>query len=171
MTDGPRDELGRPIADQERLLSTLAAHRVDFLVAGGVAVIMHGYSRFTRDLDIIPSPDQSSMRDLAAALSELQAHAVTARGERVEVDLAHPESLSVGNYFLSTKFGALDLFNGPRPDLRRYRRLEAAATSVEVAGHDVKVISKADLIAMKRDAGRPKDLRDIAALTELERNQ
>ena len=29
---------------------------------------------------------------------------------------------------------------------------------------------KQRLIAMKREAGRPKDLRDIAALTEVERN-
>jgi hypothetical protein len=34
----------------------------------------------------------------------------------------------------------------------------------------IKVISKDDLIAMKPGAGRPKDLADIAALTEVERN-
>ena len=86
------------------------------------------------------------------------------------MDLSHPESLALGNYFLETKFGALDLFNGPHPNLKRYRRLEADALEVVADGLQIKVISKDDLIAMKREAGRPKDLRDIAALTEVERN-
>ena len=37
-------------------------------------------------------------------------------------------------------------------------------------GSTIQVISKEDLIDMKREAGRPKDLRDIAALTETERS-
>ena len=35
----------------------------------------------------------------------------------------------------------------------------------------MKVIGRADLIAMKDAAGRDKDLRDIAALTEAERRR
>ena len=35
----------------------------------------------------------------------------------------------------------------------------------------MKVIGRADLIAMKDEAGRDKDLRDIAALTEAERRR
>jgi hypothetical protein len=167
--DGPTDELGRPIADQERILVILAANDVDFLIAGGFAVVFHGYVRFTADLDIIPSPAAANMALLADALRELDAAAVGSRGERRELDLSDPESLAVGNYFLVTKHGAMDLFNGPRPDLKRYRRLESDSVSVTVADREVKVISKADLIAMKREAGRPKDLADIAALTEVER--
>lgn len=166
----PRDPLGRAVAEPEPLLAALSRHGVDFLVAGGLAVILHGYARLTLDLDIVPSPRQESMRRLTAALSELEAVAVGARNERLPLDLSHPESLAVGNYFLETKYGALDLFNGPRPDLNRYRRLDRDAIEVDVAGNAVKVVSKDDLIAMKREAGREKDLADIAALTEVERN-
>lgn len=166
----PRDELGRPLADHEALLAALVEHEVDFVVAGGLAVNLHGYIRLTVDLDIIPSPREANMRRLAAALRHLDADAVGAKGERLELDLSHPASLAVGNYFLSTRLGALDLLNGPRPDLKRYLRLEGDAVEVKVGDHAIRVISKDDLISMKREAGRPKDLRDIAALTEVERN-
>ena len=164
------DQLGRPIADQGALLRVLVSHSVEFLIAGGVAVIAYGYLRLTVDLDIIPSPHVANMRALAHGLREMHAAAVTGSGERLPLDLTNVEGLVVGNYFLITDHGGLDLLNGPRPDPKRYRRLEAAALETEVAGLPVKVISKADLIAMKREAGRPKDLRDIAALTEVERN-
>jgi hypothetical protein len=169
MTDEQTDELGRPIADHERILGALLAGDVDFLVAGGVAVIAHGYLRFTADLDIIPSPAERNMSRLAQALSDMDAMAVGSKGERLPLDVSHPPRLAVGNYFLTTKFGALDLFNGPRPDIRRFERLRHAAVDTKLGDLDIKVISKDDLIAMKREAGRPKDLADIAALTEAER--
>jgi hypothetical protein len=40
-----------------------------------------------------------------------------------------------------------------------------------MAGDTIRVISKDDLIEMKREAGRPKDLADIAALAEVERGR
>lgn len=165
-----RDALGREPADPRPILASLASHSVDYLLAGGLAVIAHGYGRLTLDVDIIPSPDAANLERLAAALGAMEAVALGAKEERLPLDLSHPESLAVGNYLLETKHGALDLVNGLRPDLQRYRRLEGRAVRAAVAGNEVKIISKGDLIAMKREAGRPRDLEDIAALTEAERN-
>jgi hypothetical protein len=141
------------------------------LLIGGLAVIAYGYPRTTQDVDILPAPDAANMRRLAAALRELGATAAATGGARFALDLSHPESLALGNYFLDTAHGGLDLVNGPRPDRKRYRRLAANAVEREVGGLRLRVISKDDLIEMKREAGRPKDLRDIDALTELERNR
>jgi hypothetical protein len=162
--------LDRPAADPRPMLGVLEDHAVDYLVVGGLAVVAHGHQRLTLDLDIYPAPDAANMARLAAALRDLDAAAVGTHGERLELDLSHPESLALGNDFLVTKHGAMDLVNGPTPDLKRYRRLDAASVAVTVAGHEIKVISKADLLAMKRESGRPKDLSDIAALTEVERS-
>jgi hypothetical protein len=170
VADRARDQLGRKAADPRPMLAALAEHDVEYLLVGGLAVIARGYGRLTLDLDILPSPASANLKRLAAALAELDAVAIGAKQEQLPLDLSHPESLAVGNYFLETKHGALDLVNGPRPDLKRYRRLESNASTLNVSGDEVMVISKADLIAMKREAGRPKDLADIAALTEAERN-
>jgi hypothetical protein len=166
--NGP-PELKRGPGDPAGIFAALDSHAVEYLVVGGLAVIAHGYPRITQDVDILPSPAAANMPRLAAALAELNAAAAGARGERLELDLSHPESLALGNYFLITDAGALDLVNGERPDLLRYRRLEATAIESSLAGQTIRVISKDDLIEMKREAGRPQDLADIAALTEVER--
>ena len=163
------ESLGRPRADLRRILATLARNEVDFIVAGGVATVAHGVPRLTLDVDVIPEPGAANMRRLAVALGELNARAFDDRRRELPLDLTHPEGLALGNYFLLTDAGGLDLLNGPRPDMKRYRRLASRSISVEVAGSDVKIIGRDDLIAMKREAGRDKDLRDIAALTDVER--
>lgn len=168
-TEGP--SLGREVATPRAILAALAKHEVEYLVLGGLAVIAHGYPRTTQDVDILPSPDAANLRRLGAALRELGATAAGTGGARFALGLSHPESLALGNYFLDTIHGGLDLVNGPRPDLLRYRRLAAGGIEVTVAEQTIRVISKDDLIAMKREAGRPKDLADIAALTEVERGR
>ena len=153
------------------ILRALNDAGVQYLVAGGMAVQAHGYLRLTLDVDIIPRPDQVNMARLAEALDAMDAAAVDDRGNRLPLDLSHPEVLSLGTYFLTTRHGALDLFNGPRPDLKRYRRLDEAAIAATIEDVPLRVLGKDDLIAMKREAGRPKDLEDIAALTEAERQR
>ena len=165
------EALDRPPGNPEIILPTLVRANVEFLVVGGIAVFVHGYPRTTQDVDILPSPDAANMRRLAVALRELDAYATDDRARRLEIDLGHPEGLALGNYFLVTRAGALDLVNGARPDLKRYRALAARSVEVEMAGVPIRVIGRADLIAMKGEAGRDKDLRDIAALTEAERRR
>lgn len=165
------DQLDRQPADHQAILEALVAEGVLFLVVGGMAVQAHGYVRLTLDVDIIPRPDQGNMARLATALGRIDAAAVDDRGVRLPLDLPHPERLAVGDYFLTTRFGALDLVNGPNPDLKRYSRLEEAAIEVTLPTVSFRVVGKADLIAMKRLAGREKDLADIAALTESERGR
>jgi hypothetical protein len=165
----PPDELGRAPGDLGAILGVLVAHEIEFLLIGGLAVIAHGHTRTTGDVDIIPAPRTENWSRLAAALSELKASAFDDRGRRLPLDLSHPESLAIGNYFLVTRAGGLDIVNGPRPDLKRWLALAGRALQITVAGASVNVIGLDDLIRMKRETGRDKDLRDIAALTEVER--
>ena len=55
------------------------------------------------------------------------------------------------------------------PGAAPYPELRSRALAVEVFGVQVRFADRDDLISMKRAAGRPLDLGDIAALTADER--
>ena len=40
-----------------QLVSDLGEHRIDYVVIGAIALMAHGYPRFTEDIDIILTPD------------------------------------------------------------------------------------------------------------------
>ena len=80
----------RRAADATEILSTLARHDVEYVVAGGYAVQVHGHVRTTHDVDILPNPGIRNMRRLAAALVELEAVAIDAGGAELAIDLSEP---------------------------------------------------------------------------------
>jgi hypothetical protein len=72
--------------DLRALVAALHAREVEFIVVGGVAVGAHGYLRATRDLDVVPDPEHTNLRRLAAALGDVAARlpvVAHAAGERL----------------------------------------------------------------------------------------
>lgn len=152
--------------DPRRLLETLARHRVDFVVIGGVAVQAHGHPRTTQDLDVVPAPDTANLERLAAALDELGVEPTAIDGELQTIDPSDPADLARSrNLKLHTAAGRIDLMNralGSPP----YDDLAARALRIRLGELEVAVAGLNDLIAMKHATGREQDLRDIAALSE-----
>lgn len=129
---------------------------VEFIVVGGVAVTVHGYERFTADLDLIPRPDPENLRRLADALAEL-----AEPGEAPD-----PSDLDAAHRAVETRFGRAHVIREVK-GLPSYEELERGAVRVDFAAEvTVAVCGKEDLIAMKRAAGRPRDALDVAYLTE-----
>jgi hypothetical protein len=151
--------------DAERIFATLDAHRVDYVVVGGIAVQVHGHVRMTNDVDLIPSPTPANLERLAAALGDLQARILNPGAEHQSIDARMLPRATL--WQLSTPHGDIDILHdapgaAPFPQLRRRAlRIALGDLTVAVAGRD-------DLIKMKRASGRPTDLADIAALTEPE---
>ena len=76
-------------------------------------------------------------------------------------------ALRAGDVFtLSTRFGDLDLLAHPEPGLD-FESLHARSIAAEIFGLEVRVASLADLIDMKRAAGRPKDQIELEILGAL----
>ncbi|HWM63881.1 MAG TPA: hypothetical protein VNP96_07830 [Solirubrobacterales bacterium] len=165
------DHAEQPL-DIAGLLEVLARHGVDYVVIGGVATQVHGHRRTTMDLDLTPDPDPENLSRLAAALIELQARPREAGFEQAEVSVADPERLAVAAIVppLVTRHGQVHILKEPK-GAREFDQMRKAASVVELDGIEVAIASLDDLIRMKRAAGRPSDLDDIAVLTEVERQQ
>jgi Nucleotidyl transferase AbiEii toxin, Type IV TA system len=151
------------------LLSRFIDAEVDFVVIGGVAVIMQGAPRFTKDLDICYSTDTANLDHLGRVLVSLKA---TLRGVEDDVPfipdgrtLRHTQILT-----LHTPEGNLDLL--VRPDgSPAFKSLKARANEMRLDGLVVPVASVPDLMAMKRAAGRPQDLVDLETLEIIRRRK
>jgi hypothetical protein len=166
------DERGeRPLAIAG-LIEVLARHGVDYVVIGGVATQVHGHRRTTMDLDLTPNPDPENLARLGAALVELEARPMTSDFEGVEISVADPERLAVAPIVppLRTRHGQLHVLKEPKGG-RGFDELREAALVVDLNGVEVAIVSLDDLIRMKRAAGRPGDIEDVAALTEAAKQQ
>jgi predicted nucleotidyltransferase len=149
------------------LLVRLADAAVDFVVIGGIAVVTHGHIRTTRDLDITYATDQANLDVLGRVLVDLDARL---RGVAEVVPFVPDgRTLRAAEILtLETTEGALDLLATP-PGAPAYSELKQRAEVIDVDGRSVAIASLDDLLAMKRKAGRPRDLEDIEALEELRR--
>jgi hypothetical protein len=154
----------RPL-DARQLLETLARHGVDYTIIGGIAVQVHGHRRTTKDLDIVPAPDDENYARLAAALAELDATPL----ELPAAGAPSADQLRTAPIVppLLTRHGELHVVNQV-PGAAPYAELRSRAVVIELDGLELAIAGLDDLIAMKRAAGREADMRDIAVLTALE---
>jgi hypothetical protein len=154
------------------LLRALRERGIEHIVVGGFAVNAHGFIRVTKDLDIVPSPAGENLRRLAEMLRDLDASVLdTADFEPQELpaDPRRTADLAMGgNFRLQTDLGRLDVMQWlsgiDADDL--YGELAREALESSIDGLSVRVCGLDHLRAMKRAAGRPRDLEDLRALGE-----
>jgi predicted nucleotidyltransferase len=157
--------------DPRRIFEVLARHGVDYVVIGGVAVIAHGHTRNTRDVDLMAAGRRSNMEKLAAAFRELGARLSGVDAHLLDIDVYDPDTLVSGaNFTLETDAGGLDFFSEV-PGAPPYDELRERALKVDLGGVVIPVAGLDDLIRMKQASGREQDLGDIAALTALRRGR
>jgi hypothetical protein len=149
------------------LLSILRSRGVPHVIIGGHAVIFHGYSRSTEDLDVVWLRSPESEQAIAAALGEVNA---TYLGEEIDPDTglerAYPVDLSFvqANHLMmlwTDVEGFLDLFDYI-PGFSSTDVQDLFATSIEHGGN--RFASLDWLRKMKKACARPKDLLDLQNL-------
>jgi hypothetical protein len=164
-------ELDRGPLDPARIFAALERHEVEYLTIGGVAVNVHGHVRNTRDVDILIEWSAENMRRLAAALADLDARLFGVDADLLGIDPRDPEDLLNGaNFTLRTVAGGLDLFDpGEIPGGRPYEEMRPRAVEAVVQGVRVRAVGLDDLIRLKRESGRDRDLEDVATLLAAKR--
>jgi hypothetical protein len=147
------------VAELFGLIESLNAAGVEYAVCGGIALAIHGHPRFTQDIDLLVQDT-----DLARVQSIAAARGFSIAGGRISFGVGTPNvrelvrvSKSLGRDVLT-----LDL-------LIVGSALKGAwnsRTRAEWRGQRMWVVSQVGLLTMKRLAGRPQDLADIARLTQ-----
>ena len=141
----------------EKLLVALVAHKVDFAVVGGLAVIFNGYPRLTLDADIIVSDSPENLRQLLQCLEKW--------GEGFARELKPEDFIFDAGAVRVTEEFDLDIFTRMRgkslDDFRPQLR------HLETGGGRIPYLSPGDLIFLKQDSWRDKDKLDVQAMTEI----
>jgi hypothetical protein len=139
------------------MLSALSDAGADYLVIGAHALAAHGYARGTKDLDIWVRPTPENAKRVWRALIEFGAPL-----EKLAVeDFYTPGTICQ----IGIDPARIDLLTSPAGvdfDQAWNRRV-----MVEVKDREYAFVGRDDLIASKRAAGRPNDLRDIEELERL----
>ena len=135
------------------ILETLNRHRVDYIVVGGVAAVIHGAPTTTFDLDALIRVSEENARRLTFALEELKAryreHPQTLRPTEQDI-------MAGGHLLLMTRSGPLDVL-GFIGDSNRYEDLLRASTEIEMDLGRIRVLNLDELIRQKTKTNRPKD--------------
>ena len=149
----------------ERILEALAEHAVDLVLIGGLAAVAHGSRRLTRDIDIVVRPDDGNLARLEQALVELGAVKLVEAGGELPIKSADVAMVALGTTLHTrSPAGRLDIVGAPA-GAAPYEQLVRRSLTKRVAGVEIRIAGLDDLISMKRAAGRPRDLQDIADLT------
>lgn len=156
----------------DAIVGALNAANVRYLVAGGLAVVAHGYVRFTADVDLIIDLEPANVTRTVTALESLgyRPRAPVAFGEFADpqkrAQWVRDKNLAVFSvYSPQHALTEIDLFVELPLDFETaYRR----AIRKEVApGVVATFIGIEDLRRLKQRAGRPQDLLDLENLKSL----
>lgn len=154
------------------IIGTLNTAGVRYLVVGGVAVVAHGHPRVTMDLDIVIQLESDNLMRAMEGLENIGYQPLlpvkaaqfadpetrrdwTTNRHMIVFQLWKPKAPQLRlDVFTTEPFDFEDAWN---------RRVEA-----KISGETVPIVPLAELLAMKREAGRPKDLEDIRVLEAIE---
>ena len=153
----------------ESIVRVLNDAGVQYIVVGGLAVVAHGYGRQTQDIDLVIRLEAETIRKTFRALAKL------GYGPRVPVTadgFADPEQRALwitGKGMTVLNFHSdqhretqIDVFVTEPFDFRT--EYDSAIIEEVAPGVPVRIVRLDTLLRLKREAGRPQDLADIAEL-------
>ena len=132
-------------------------HNVKYVVIGGIASVLYGVPRATFDLNILIEATPENAQKLLDAL--IEARLGTAALTNAEDLLAHEITVFKDRVRIDVQTSTPGI---------QFREAWQRRTTITYHGQDFFVLSKEDLIASKRAAGRDIDLEDVRLLEKPE---
>ena len=161
------------IARYERILAALQTAEVRYVIAGGFAVNLHGFLRFTKDLDLLIDLEPANAKLAMQVLGDcgLEARVPVPLADFADADkrldwAEHRNMLVFQVWHPDDPFCTVDVFIRNPID---FETLWARAVTANLGSTECRIAGIEDLITMKTIAGRPQDLRDIQELRRIQR--
>lgn len=139
--------------------------KIPYAIVGGYAVALHGAVRGTIDVDIAIHWTLKNLENVEKTLMEIGL-----------VSLIPVDSKSVFHFreeYIQKRHLIAWNFYDPKNPVNQvdiiinYDLKNASTKTIKTSFGKIKVLSRKDLIAMKRASGRPQDLEDVKALESL----
>lgn len=145
-----------------RVCHQFKKYKVPYAVVGGYAVVLHGVTRGTVDIDVVLEWSEASLEKAFQALQEIGLIS------RLPID-----SQSVFHFrqeFIEKRnLIAWNFFNPSNPTeqvdiIINYDLKSEQVKVVKSKFGDIRLLDKKSLIEMKKKSGRPQDIEDVLAL-------
>ncbi|NIA02377.1 MAG: hypothetical protein GWP15_03260 [Nitrospirae bacterium] len=155
----------------KKVFKNLEEAKVKYLIVGGVAVNLYGYSRFTGDIDVLLALNPSNLKkmdELMHRLGYMERIPVNVKelGNKKKLnEFMKKKGLKAYTYISNTGIQLdIDIIVKESVDFSDFYKRK---TIVKVWEMELPVVNIDDLIRMKRKARRDKDNLDIEALLNL----
>lgn len=148
-----------------KLCSEFHKNKIKYAIAGGYAVSLHGAIRGTVDIDIILNLEEENFLNAITVLNELgfvprlPLEAISVLNKR-EFLIKEKNLIAYSFYNPSNPVEVIDILI--HKDLKDLEFIE-----IVKANTTLNLISKKNLIQMKKESARPQDLEDVKALESL----
>jgi len=144
------------------ILTRLNRHKVEFVVVGGLAGVVHGSALVTEDVDVCAPLSQQNLTRILAALADINPR-FRMSPHRPPLPGDAERLAGYKNLYLITDLGQIDILS-EITGVGAYEEVSRHAIAVELAGVRVHVMDIHALIESKKALGRVKDLRAAAEL-------
>jgi predicted nucleotidyltransferase len=145
--------------DYEEFIQLLNSQNVEYLLIGAYAVAHYAEPRNTGDIDFLINPTKKNAKRVLAVLKKFG----FGRLAISEKDLLDPEMV------IQLGFPPVRIDLITSLGIAKFDELYEKKSTVRLGKTNVPVISYEHLIASKKEAGRPKDKADVAALRKSHR--
>ena len=151
------------------LLRLLSEHGVDFVVVGGFAVVAHGGTLVTQDLDVCCSFLSKNLLRIQDALKEVHpVHRMTPK--RLPLQLTKDNCHGLKNIYLDTDIGQLDCL-GMILGVGDFQKVKKRSFLVNVDGYELRLLELDALISAKKAMNRPRDQEAVLQLEAIQSSE
>ena len=159
----------------EELFEKLNKSGVDYVVVGGVALVLHGVVRLTADLDLMVHLEEGNLSKFVDIMNELGYRPkVPVKSEefinaKTRATWINEKNMKVFSFFHPERaINLVDVFVEEPVD---YNVIISDTVTIMSGSVSIPVVSVKNLIKLKEISGRPQDIADIAALREIQKSE